>query len=69
MADPVLFSWEGVDYRSSESFHYFKLIRLPDEAGTLLACDDFTGDPPEPVNLHEVTPEEATGDRAVAFIV
>lgn len=76
MADRIPFTWNGTDYLATESFHYIKRVRLPEDAPggdalKLLFCDSFIeNDPPEPVNLREPAEGDDTeGDRAVAFLV
>lgn len=77
MADAILFSWNGSDYRATESFHYTNCVRLPENAPggdalQLLFCDGFDEgtDPPTPINLRlpgEV--DDPDSPRAVAFLI
>lgn len=65
MSDPVLFSWSGSNYRSSESFEHCLFVVLPD--GTKLECDSITNG--APVNLQEAQANLDRPDRAVAFLL
>ena len=65
MSDPVLFAWNGDNYRSSESFEEYLFIRLPN--GTLLECDSITDGVPD--NLHEAATDLDRPDRAIAFLL
>jgi len=78
MADSIPFSWNGANYLATESFHYFNVVRLPENAPgadalKMLFCDGFDEetDPPTPINLREpvVGDNVETPNRAMAFLL